>query len=89
MKLKPLQDSRGYFVTFKYYGYHFLYLENAEKVRCFRYNAGVQGSPEAEQISMYFWLIGGPEKIVNADATIEKKIITYYNDEEIEWYSKI
>lgn len=86
MKPRIFKDYRGYFITFKYYGYNFLSVEDAEKIRCARYNAGVQGTPEEERITMFFWMIGGPGSIVNVEATLKKKVMIYYNHEDIEWY---
>ena len=41
---------------------------------------------EEEKITMFFWMIGGPGSIVNVEATLKKKIMIYYNHEDIEWY---
>ena len=84
-KKKVFKDYRGYIITFKYYGFHYISLADAEKVRKYRHAAGVIRGPEEEEITMFYWLIGAPQKIVNADKTISEKIIQYYDHEEIEW----
>jgi hypothetical protein len=85
-KKKIFKDYRGYIITFTYYGFHYASLEDAEKVRKYRHTAGVLNSPEEEEIKIFYWLIGIPQKVVNADKTILEKTIQYYDYEEIEWY---
>ena len=85
-KKKIFKDYRGIIITFRYYGFHYASLADAEKVRKYRHAEGVIKGPEEEEITMFYWLIGFPVKIVNADKTISEKMIQYYNHEEIEWY---
>jgi hypothetical protein len=85
-KKKVFKDYRGYIITFRYYGFHYASLADAEKVRKYRHAAGVIKGPEEEEITMFYWLIGVPDKIVNADKTISEEMIRFYNYDEIEWY---
>jgi hypothetical protein len=85
-KKKIFKDYRGYIITFKYYGFHYASLADAEKVRKYRHAAGVLKSPEEEEITTFYWLIGIPQRIVNADKTVSEKMIQYYDYDEIEWY---
>jgi hypothetical protein len=84
-KKRVFKDYCGYIITFRYYGFHYVSLADAEKVRKYRHAAGAIGSPEEEEITMFHWLIGIPQ-VVNADKTISEKIIQYYDYDEIEWY---
>lgn len=85
-KKKVFKDYRGNIITFKYYGFHYASLADAEKVRKYRHVAGVINGPEEEEITMFWWVLGIPDKIVNADKTVSEKMIRYYNHDEIEWY---
>lgn len=85
-KKNIFKDYRGYIITFRYYGFHYISLADAEKVRKYRHAAGVIGKPEEEEITIFYWLIGIPPKVVNADKTLSGKTIQYYNYDEIEWY---
>ena len=87
-KKKLFRDCHGNIITFRYYGFHYVSLADAEKVRKYRHAAGVIRGPEEEEITMFYWLIGIPQKIVNADKTISEKMIHYYDYNEIEWYPK-
>jgi hypothetical protein len=87
-KKKLFRDCHGYIITFKYYGYHYASLADAEKIRKYRHAHDSLGSPEEEEITMFYWLIGIPTKIVNADKTVETKMIQYYDYDEIDWYPK-
>ena len=82
----PIYTNCGEMLEFKYLGFSFISLFDAENFRVFRNRVGVHIPDENNKVSLTFHLCGIPQ-FVNVEKSIETGNVIYYDYDEIQWES--
>lgn len=80
MKREPERDYSGTIVGYKYMGYDFLTLYEAEQLRAFHYKNQIRD--EYYPIIKWLWPIGMP-RFVDVYTSLKTGILTYYKHNDI------
>lgn len=80
VKREPERDYCGVIVSYRYMGYDFLTLQEAEQLRAFHYKNRTHN--EYFPILKWVWPIGSP-RFVNVKDSLETNKLVFYKDEDV------